>query len=223
MASSTWSKAPALVALLEEVKKRWPNRSTALDGFIGDEAHFGGIKPGEKAGGEHIPTDAKGIYRKSGVVRALDIDVRGISSTELLELLLADARNNDRIAYVIHKAVIYSRVRDFRPKANSGHQTHIHVSLRNNASSTATAAEVNAAAADTSPWLTGPAPFRLGQKLEVATPAGLNARYEPGGEIRTTVAQGYKVTVRAQTHADGRWWVQGATYWYAADYLRPIS
>lgn len=220
--ASSWTKAPSLVALLEEVKDRWPNRSTALDGFIGDAAHFDGIKAGQRAGGEHIPTDAKGIYRKNGVVRALDIDVRGASSQTLLDLLLADARDNDRIAYVIHKAVIYSRVRGFAPKSNSGHQTHIHVSLRNNASSRATVDEVDAAAADTSAWLTGPAPFKVGEWLEVATTAGLRARYGPGldGKIRTTVAQGYRVKVYEQRHVDGMWWARGSVYWYASDYLK---
>lgn len=50
---------------------------------------------------------------------------------------------------------------------------------------------------------------------------GLNARYTPGGRIRTTVRDGYRIKITARRQQGGRWWVRGDTYWYAEEFVKP--
>lgn len=235
---AAYSIAPALYSLRAAIDLLEPNRIKTTDGFIGDSAHFGDVEEGEKPGGEHVPTDARGYYRKDGVVRAGDYDVRRPDGTqfgdELVKRLIEDGKLRDRIAYIIHKGLIYSRTRDWVPAQNSGHGHWVHVSLRNNTSSRADVITVNAAAADTSPWwedeeevsMEWPScmPFPQGTRLVVATASGIKARtaplIDPSTELRrngklVTVAQGYPLRVEACAFVDGIWWVRGGQYWYA--------
>lgn len=237
MPATGWSVAPSLLSLRTAINELEPDRLKSTDGFIGDAAHFGDVEPGEKPSGEHVPTDAQGYYRENGVVRAGDYDVRRPDGSQfgdkLVELLIADGKANDRIAYIIHKAKIYSRVRNWAPAASSGHGHWVHVSIRNNTSSRADVATVNAAAADTSPWwpdeeevdMDWPScvPVKMGDRLKVATPAGLQARTRPSLDEdarlvrdgkRVTVAEGYGLRVTRVAFGDGIWWA-GDTFWYA--------
>lgn len=135
--ASTWTLAPALSALIREVNARWPHRSKASDGTIGDTAHAA-----RKS--EHNP-DAK------GVVRAVDITVAGIDKAALLKAVIGDSR----VHYVISDRKIYSRSNSWAPRAYTGanpHDKHVHISLRNRTSESADWATVNKAAADTSSW-----------------------------------------------------------------------
>lgn len=135
--ASTWTLAPALSALLREVNARWPHRSKASDGTIGDTAH-------STRKSEHNP-DAK------GVVRAVDITVAGIDKAALLKAVIGDSR----VHYVISDRKIYSRSNGWTPAAYYGanpHDKHVHISLRNRTSESADWATVDKAAADTSSW-----------------------------------------------------------------------
>lgn len=230
MPEASWSVAPALNVLLEDANARWPDRRKSTDGTIGDAAHHGGVKEGQKPGGEHVPTDRNGYYRKNGVVRARDIDCRLPDGTEfgdeLVQLLIADGKARDRLAYVIFEGTIYSRNNSWRPGRNSGHDHWVHVSLRNETSSSGntTPDDVDAAAADTAHWFKSTddvPPFKIGDWTRVTTEAGLRARYTPAlnGKIRTTVAKGYRVHVSETKLVAGRWWVRGDTYWFAAEFL----
>lgn len=135
--ASTWTLAPALSALLREVNARWPHRSKASDGTIGDTAH-------STRKSEHNP-DAK------GVVRAVDITVAGIDKAALLKVVIGDSR----VHYVISDRKIYSRTNSWAPRAYTGanpHDKHVHISLRNRTSESADWSTVDKAAADTSSW-----------------------------------------------------------------------
>lgn len=135
--ASTWTLAPALSALIREVNARWPHRSKASDGTIGDTAH-------STRKSEHNP-DAK------GVVRAVDITVAGIDKAALLKAVIGDSR----VHYVISDRRIYSRSNRWTPAAYYGanpHDKHVHISLRNRTSESADWATVDKAAADTSSW-----------------------------------------------------------------------
>lgn len=135
--ASTWTLAPALSALLREVNARWPHRSKASDGTIGDTAHAARQS-------EHNP-DTK------GVVRAVDITVAGIDKAALLRAVIGDSR----VHYVISDRKIYSRSNGWTPAAYYGanpHDKHVHISLRNRTSESADWATVDKAAADTSSW-----------------------------------------------------------------------
>ena len=233
MAAAGWSTAPALIALRDEINRRWPDRLKSTDGFIGDAAHHGGVKPGQKPSGEHVPTDANGYYRTDGVVRAGDYDVRLPGGKqfgdELVKLLIEDGKRNQRIGYIIYRGKIYSRTHGWVARSNSGHDHWVHVSLRNNVSQSAPVATVNAAAADVSPFfpklpkeelnMAWPScmPYKKGQWLKVSTAAGLTARFGPGlgADKKTVVPAGYRIKVQAAAHVDDMWWVRGATYWYA--------
>lgn len=134
-----WTLAPALATLRAEVNARWPNRSKAYDGTIGDTAHQARIS-------EHNP-DAL------GVVRAIDLDINGVNVQQLLNAVIRD----DRVHYVIHNRLIYSRTNGWKARNYTGasaHTRHVHISLRNRTSEKATPATVAAAAADTSSWFT---------------------------------------------------------------------
>lgn len=239
----TWTVAPALNRLLADANARWPDRLRGRDGTIGDANHFGDIEEGDRAHGEHVPTDNRGVYWDDAVVRARDIDVRRPDGSqfgdELVQLLVADGKVRERIAYIIHKGVIYSRVRDWAPAPNSGHEDWVHVSLRNNSSSRADASTVAAAAADVTPWfglsdvggvefdMQWPdcAPFEEMAWYEVSTPAGLKARtaprIAPETELRrdgklVTVNQGYEIRAYGAAFRDGIWWIMAKEFCYAA-------
>lgn len=106
--------APSLDNLRDEVDKRWPNRSKASDGWIGDPAHAS--RPSD-----HNPNGR-------GSVNALDITSRGIDVPALIRAAIKHPSTN----YVISRGLIYSRSRGFKPVTYTGsnpHTTHVHVSI----------------------------------------------------------------------------------------------
>lgn len=113
--------APSLVRLRARVNALWPNRDRASDGWIGNASH-------QATKSDHNPDwDAPG--QREGIVRALDIDEDGIDSARLLRELVG----HPAVEYVIYEGRIFSRVRDFSPRAYSGinaHEHHLHVSIR---------------------------------------------------------------------------------------------
>lgn len=124
-----WRLADSLEVLRDEVNERWPQRSRASDGTIGDAAHAS-----TGSASDHNPwiTDADGI----GVVRAFDITSEGIDADWLAEHLRAlgageDPRLGDS-GYVIWSGRIAS-VRDgwvWRPYDGADpHTSHIHLSV----------------------------------------------------------------------------------------------
>lgn len=108
--------APSLRRLFNEIDARWPNRDRRTDGWIGDAAH-------QARKSDHNP-DSRGI------VHAIDIDRDGIEPYSVVEACISENRPTE---YVIYNRQIWSRTRDFKPRAYTGenpHTSHIHVSIR---------------------------------------------------------------------------------------------
>jgi hypothetical protein len=118
-----WRIAKSLAVLRSEVDRRWPNRSKASDGVIGDAAHAASAS-------DHNPNG-------SGVVCAFDIthDPNGPDGAYLSELLRT-MRHPD-LKYVIWNGRMFSSyVRagygpfEWRPYTGADpHTNHIHVSV----------------------------------------------------------------------------------------------
>lgn len=110
--------APSLVQLRNEVNARWPKRSVASDGWIGDASH-------SARKSDHNP-DWSAPGRRRGVVRALDITARGID----VDLLLKHTTNDARVAYVIYNRRIYTHARGWYAYTGSNpHTSHVHISV----------------------------------------------------------------------------------------------
>lgn len=130
----SWTLAPALDQLFDDVNRLWPTRSKALDGTIGDAAH-------SARKSEHNPNREPGDDVPDGYVTAADITKSGVDVARLLAALIGDKR----VWYVIHAGSIYSRTYGFAKRAYTGsnpHTSHIHVSLR----------QTREACDDRSPW-----------------------------------------------------------------------
>ncbi len=136
-----WFLAPSLVKLQREVNARWPNRSRASDGTIGDSAH-------RRSPSDHNPVGHRNGpgYGTPGAVHGMDITANGINTSVVLNSVIGDRR----VAYVIHNGRIWSARYGWAPRTywGSPHQTHIHISLRGGSASVALAAE-----RDTGRWL----------------------------------------------------------------------
>jgi hypothetical protein len=130
----SWKLAPALDQLFDDVNAKWPNRSKASDGTIGDAAH-------SARKSEHNPNRDPDDDVPDGYVTAADITKAGLDVARLLASLIGDKR----VWYVIHAGKIWSRTYDFRERPYTGsnpHTGHVHVSLR----------QTRAACDDRSPW-----------------------------------------------------------------------
>jgi hypothetical protein len=116
---ASYSLAKALQTLRSQINVRYPNRSKASDGWIGDIAH-------RKRRSDHNPN-------LLGVVCALDIThdpEHGCDAYELAETL---RKNRDpRLNYVISKGRIVSAVGGWSWRKYGGsnpHNRHMHVSV----------------------------------------------------------------------------------------------
>jgi hypothetical protein len=113
--------------LRNQINRRWPNRDTASDGWIGDAAHCPGTS-------DHCPDPA------TGVVRAIDVDrdlARGDRTA--MERLVGqlrryckDRKDHGRVAYIIFDGAIASRTHGWTWRPYNGanpHDKHCHVSF----------------------------------------------------------------------------------------------
>jgi hypothetical protein len=116
-----WRPCRAGVALLAEVDKRWPNRSKASDGTIGDTAH-------STRTSDHNPNSA-------GVVRARDITAAGIDAAWFAEWLRQKGAAKDpRLmggGYVIfNRRITKADFSGWRVYTGQNpHVKHVHVSF----------------------------------------------------------------------------------------------
>lgn len=120
---TAWTIAPCLLVLRDEVDGRWPNRSKASDGFIGDAAHAA-------TWSDHNPNS-------EGVVCAFDItnDPDGPTGWGLAETFRQHPHPD--VKYVIWNRSIFSRYpvygyEPFQWRPYSGadpHTSHVHVSV----------------------------------------------------------------------------------------------
>lgn len=139
----TWFLAPSLVALRDEINRRWPGRDKASDGSVGDTSHAARVS-------SHNPLwSAPGKW--SGVVRAIDVDSNGSpgARTPIVNAVLDAAIGDHRVWYVIWNRTIWSRTYNWAPQPYNGedpHDKHVHVSLQ----------ETIDAWSDTERWLDQP-------------------------------------------------------------------
>ena len=166
-----WKLAPALAKLIAETNAKWPNRSKAFDGTIGDAAH-------QKRDSEHNPDE-------NGIVLAADITLGGTNRAEFLDAVIGDPR----VHYVINKDKIYSRSYNWAARPYKGanrHTGYAHVSLRNRVSESASAATVKAAANDTSSWFDAKsAPKEVEAKpVESAKPVSVLKKGSKGARVK---------------------------------------
>ncbi len=129
-----WYAAPSLVALRKEVDARWPGRSRASDGVIGDTRHAARTNSHNPVGAGNGPA-----VGTRGAVHAIDITSEGIDVAAFLSAVIGDPR----VWYVIHDGQIWSRTTGWAPIAHRGdpHTTHIHVNLREDGQDASVAAE----------------------------------------------------------------------------------
>lgn len=123
----SWYVAPSLEQLLREINQQWPGRSKVSDGGIGDAAHSARVS-------DHNPNERRSV-------NARDFTKSFLPVMEIIEKLLWDPRLN----YIIYNRTIWSRSRNFVPRAYSGanpHTAHFHVSIL----------QARWAEQDTSPW-----------------------------------------------------------------------
>lgn len=107
--------APALDRLRDEVNAKWPNRSKASDGWIGDPSHSARTS-------DHNPNNR-------GSVNAMDVTASGIDT----EVLIAAAKKHPSVRYIIFNRRIMNRdIGNFRSRPYSRsnpHTAHVHISL----------------------------------------------------------------------------------------------
>ena len=111
----SWHLAPALDRLRDEVNAKWPNRSKASDGTIGDAAHSSRTS-------DHNPNSRRSV-------NAIDVTAKGIDTDELI----AAAKRHPSVRYIIFNRRIMNRdIGNFRSRRYSGsnpHTQHVHISL----------------------------------------------------------------------------------------------
>lgn len=116
----SWHIAPALKQMLAEVNKKWPGRSKASDGGIGNAAH-------SARSSDHNPNGR-------GSVNAYDVTIKGINE----QTLIAQAKKHPSVRYIIFNRRIMNRdIGNFAPRYYSGanpHDKHVHISLYQSAS-----------------------------------------------------------------------------------------
>lgn len=111
----SWHLAPALDRLRDEVNAKWPNRSKASDGTIGDAAHSSRTS-------DHNPNSRRSV-------NAIDITAKGIDT----DTLIAAAKRHPSVRYIIFNRRIMNRdIGNFRSRYYNGsnpHTQHVHISL----------------------------------------------------------------------------------------------
>lgn len=122
-----WRVAKALDVLRNQVNTKWPTRSRASDGSIGDVAHA-------KRASDHNPNSA-------GVVTAIDIThdpKAGCNGHSLAEAFVAS--KDQRIKFIIWNGRICSGSNQKEPAWKwrkyggvNPHNHHIHISVKSNA------------------------------------------------------------------------------------------
>jgi Putative peptidoglycan binding domain len=120
-----WRLAKCLETLRTEVNAKWPNRSKASDGTIGDESH-------QTRESDHNPWVKDGAI---GVVTAMDIThdpAHGLDSEQLAECLRGS--KDLRIKYIISNRKIASSENspwEWRPYTGTNpHNHHVHISVK---------------------------------------------------------------------------------------------
>lgn len=126
--ASEWRVAKALLKLREQADARYPGRSKASDGTIGDANHA-------SRSSDHNPWVRDGKY---GVVTGMDITndpAHGLNARAAAEALVAT--RDDRIKYLISNGQICSGTGQDKPAwvwrkytGSNPHTHHVHISVK---------------------------------------------------------------------------------------------
>jgi hypothetical protein len=161
--------APICQALLRQVNTRYPGRTRARDGIVGDAAHQAGT-------GDHTCKTTQyynpggGRYLR-GYAHAVDLDERGWPSHEFYAFTLAEAIAGRRpwIKYSIYEDVLRDRYRGWAIQRGYGHFGHQHHSIDGGRPTAWTLREVDWFAGwETSPF--NPNRQRPGEVVDVQAP-----------------------------------------------------
>lgn len=121
----TWRLAKSLEKLRAQINEKYPNRSKASDGTIGDAAHA-------SRSSDHNPWVRDG---RIGVVTGMDLThdpARGLDSEQLAEAFRA--ARDPRIKYVISNKKIFSALEQpWKWRIYNGknpHNHHVHISVK---------------------------------------------------------------------------------------------
>jgi hypothetical protein len=124
----TWRVANSLIHLREQINAKWPHRSKASDGTIGNAEH-------QTRDSDHNPWVRDG---KQGVVTALDITndpINGVVSEEIAEAIRLS--HDPRVKYIISNKKIAAsynvhgeKAWEWRPYFGANpHNHHCHISV----------------------------------------------------------------------------------------------
>jgi len=212
---ASWTLAPTLIELRDEINENWPLRDKTSDGSLGNAAHSATVS-------DHNPNSKR-------VVCAIDVDedLGGSKNTVyprfnsgtpakqvLLDVLLdlAKAGKLPQLNYLIYERKIYQRKNKFEARTYSGvnaHDHHLHVSVMQTESlwNRKTSWGITKAVPK---FL----PVYVVDPEKVTTNLIANA---PDGKDDIKRAPGFRVTTGVEI--DGKWLVTQSGYRYHTDYM----
>lgn len=106
--------ATSLSIFRAEINRRWPNRDTRSDGWIGDEAHQSTVS-------DHNPNERDRVD-------AYDVDKDGVD----MDVIIAAAKRHPSVRYIIWQRKLYHRLRGYKAEDYNGpsaHDEHAHFSI----------------------------------------------------------------------------------------------
>lgn len=117
-----WYTAPAARSFADQFAPDWP-RKGSKDGSVGDTAHNARVS-------DHNPD-----YNNGGVVRAVDVDIKGRDKAAMTAAAIADKRTRYFISdgRIWQNPLVYPKAGGWHEYSGSdGHYGHVHLSIRHN-------------------------------------------------------------------------------------------
>lgn len=212
---ASWTLAPSLIELRDEINENWPLRDKTSDGSLGNAAHSARLS-------DHNPNGKR-------VVCAIDVDEDLLGSKAsayprfnsgapakqiLLDVLIKLAREGkiNQAHYFIYERKIYQKKNNWNPAPYSGpnaHEHHLHISVE----------QVESLWVRRAPWgITKALPKFL--PVYVVDPARVSTHLianGPEGKDDLERKPGFRITTGVEI--DGKWLVTQSGYRYHTDYL----
>lgn len=154
----SWYTAPAGRAFTTQFAPDWPRRGSK-DGSVGDTAHNARVS-------DHNPD-----YKNGGVVRAVDVDIKGRDKAAMIAAALSDERTRYLISdgRIWQNPAVYPRAGGWQTyRGSDGHYGHVHLSIRH----------AKKYENDTRPWGKAPTPTPPEQEDDDMTPDEREALFQ---------------------------------------------